>query len=909
MQLKPYQQAVLADVARYVALLDGGQQTPATAFATFWQTHPVWPLNVAAATNDQPVRPYQTSNALARTPQITVKVPTGGGKTYLACHALGTLLADAPAGTPRLVVWLVPSLVILAQTLRDLRNPAHPYRQALNAAFGGRVEVIDKDELAQGRGLLAAARGEQLTVAVLSLNTLRTTDPDNRKAYDENSAHLPFVAAFAGHLPAPIARPDGTPTDPTATMNVLRALAPVVVADESHHAKTTLSEKMLVALAPRFVLELTATPRPASNLLSLVSAQALKLEHMVKLPVVVQNLHRKEDVLNAAVLWQARLEKLARAAARNQGTYPVRPIVLLQAESRTKAGSEDFDKVKAALLKMGVPEAQIKIKTADRDELKGLNLLAATCPVRYIITVNALAEGWDCSFAYILASLANRNSAVQVEQLLGRVLRQPHATPHSARLLNCSYVLTASDQFSKTLDNIVQGLELAGYTAADCRAVAAPDVDDAPAAPVSKGEQGRLDFPTPAPAPATTDDFDLLRLVPVSDLLDEATPLPPGQAAAPVETPETTAAAQTVTAMEATATAAALAAEAIAATAISDPSTDPSPVASQAHTHPMREAVRMAAAGLRLPEFVVPGPGGLFGQEMPLSKEHLLKGFRLDQQRTDLNFAQLPEALRVVDLEERADHSYTPTVRKADAQLREPLLAYFRGTSPTSQRQAVVSELTKLLSRPLRPISEGDLRMYLDRLLASFDPEQLRDAFDQPGRYAAVVRAAIEGFTEEYAVATFNRQLDTGTLRTAASYALPTRRVALHPALPLTRSLYEREEDGNGLERAMMQLLDDADNVLFWTRNPSTAPAGFRLNGPIANHYPDFIAQTASGKILLIETKGDDRDNSDSAYKRRLGAAWASAAGPGYKYYMVFDQQTVEGAQRRGTFAALLAEL
>ena len=906
MQLKPYQQAVLADVARYVALLDGGQQTPAAAFATFWQTHPVWPLDITAATNDQPVRPYQTSATLARTPQITVKVPTGGGKTYLACHALGTLLADAPAGTPRLVVWLVPSLVILAQTLRDLRNPSHPYRQALNAAFGGRVEVIDKDELAQGRGLLAAAQGEQLTVAVLSLNTLRTKDPDNRKAYDENSSHLPFVAAFREHLPTPIARPDGTPTDPTATMNVLRALAPVVVADESHHAKTILSEEMLVALAPRFVLELTATPRSASNLLSLVSAQALKLEHMVKLPVVVQNLHRKEDVLNAAVLWQARLEKLARAAARNQGTYPVRPIVLLQAESRTKAGSEDFDKVKAALLKIGIPEAQIKIKTADRDELKGIDLLAPSCPVRYIITVNALAEGWDCSFAYILASLANRNSAVQVEQLLGRVLRQPHATPHPERLLNCSYVLTASDQFGKTLDNIVQGLELAGYTAADCRAVATPDVDEAPATPVSTGEQGRLDFPRPAPTDA--DDFDLLRLVPVSDLPDEATP-PTNQAPAPVETPEAFAAAQTVTAIEATATAAALAAEAIAATAISDPSTDPSPVASQAHTYPMRASVRVAAASLRLPEFVVPGPGGLFEKEMPLSKEHLLKGFRLDQQRTDLNFAQLPEALRVIDLEERADHSYTPTVRKADAQLREPLLAYFRGTSPTSQRQAVVSELTKLLSRPLRPIAEGDLRAYLDRLLAPFDPEQLRDAFDQPGRYATVVRAAIDSFTEEYAVAAFNRQLDTGNLRTAASYALPTRRVALHPALPLTRSLYEREEDGNGLERNMMQLLDDADNVVFWTRNPSTAPAGFRLNGPIANHYPDFIAQTASGKILLIETKGDDRDNSDSTYKRKLGAAWANAAGQGYKYYMVFDQKIVEGAQRKGSFAALLTEL
>ena len=106
-----------------------------------------------------------------------------------------------------------------------------------------------------------------------------------------------------------------------------------------------------------------------------------------------------------------------------------------------------------------------------------------------------------------------------------------------------------------------------------------------------------------------------------------------------------------------------------------------------------------------------------------------------------------------------------------------------------------------------------------------------------------------------------------------------------------------------------MQLLADADNVTWWTRNPASAPAGFRLNGPLAGHYPDFIARTTSGKILLIESKGDDRNNDDSTYKRRLGAAWATAAGPAYRYYMVFDKLAVAGAQRLGTFGGLLAEL
>jgi type III restriction enzyme len=321
----------------------------------------------------------------------------------------------------------------------------------------------------------------------------------------------------------------------------------------------------------------------------------------------------------------------------------------------------------------------------------------------------------------------------------------------------------------------------------------------------------------------------------------------------------------------------------------------------------MRPAVAAAAQALRLPVFVVDGPGGLFDKEMELSKEYLLKGFELGKQSTALDFRQAAEAWRQVDLEENADHSYTPTVRKADAQLKEPLLAYFRQASP--ERQDAITEILKGMGRIVNPLSPADVRAYLSKLLVDFDTEQLREAFQHPASYAKVVREAIEGFTQAYAVAAFERQLDTGKLRTAPTYALPARRVAPDPALPLPRTLYVQEQNGNGPERELMQLLADADNVQWWTRNPPNALAGFRLNGPLANHYPDFIAHTASGKTLLIESKGDDRNNEDSAYKRRLGRAWATAAGPHYRYYMVFDKLAVAEAERLGTFGARLAEL
>ena len=120
---------------------------------------------------------------------------------------------------------------------------------------------------------------------------------------------------------------------------------------------------------------------------------------------------------------------------------------------------------------------RVKIKTANVDELKGIDLLADDCQVRFIITVNALKEGWDCQFAYVLATLADRSSAIDVEQILERILRQPHIRPHGHAPLNMSYVLTASAVFSQALEKIVAGLNRAGFSRNDYRTPDLPAAD------------------------------------------------------------------------------------------------------------------------------------------------------------------------------------------------------------------------------------------------------------------------------------------------------------------------------------------------------------------------------------------------------------------------------------------------
>lgn len=120
------------------------------------------------------------------------------------------------------------------------------------------------------------------------------------------------------------------------------------------------------------------------------------------------------------------------SGTKNGGKY-IRPIVLFQAQPKNNADSTTYEKIKHTLMEMGIPESEIAIKTADKDELKNIDLSSSDCNIRYIITINALKEGWDCPFAYILATVANRTSSIDVEQILGRILRLPNTKRMKAK--------------------------------------------------------------------------------------------------------------------------------------------------------------------------------------------------------------------------------------------------------------------------------------------------------------------------------------------------------------------------------------------------------------------------------------------------------------------------------------------
>ncbi|HEY5391393.1 MAG TPA: DEAD/DEAH box helicase family protein, partial [Hanamia sp.] len=497
MELKPYQQQVINDLSLF---LEQVQETKDVkeAFYDFWAKHPRTPLFPYAGTA---IEPYK--NNVARVPHICIKVPTAGGKTFIACNAIKTIFDAFDYDKTKAVVWLVPSITILDQTIKNLKDPTHPYRQKINSQSGNKVEVFEKAALLQGSGFNATSVKEQLNIFVLSFDSIRTANKEGRKVFEQNGSLQSFETLL------------GTEEE-ISLMKVLKFLNPLVIVDESHNAETELSVDMLKAFNPCFILDLTATPRKNSNIISFIDALELKKENMVKLPVIVYNHQDKTEVINSSLQLQKRLELQALEEEKKGGKY-IRPIVLFQAQPKngkdflnSEEEKSNVQKLKEKLIELQIPAAQIQIKTANINEIKGIDLMSKECEVRFIITINALKEGWDCPFAYILASLADKSSAVDVEQILGRVLRQPYVMKHNFPLLNLSYVLTASSKFLDTLDNIVKGLNKAGFSDKDYK------LADSSILQEGKGQdplQQLSVFPTnETPTEDITSDIDIIRI-------------------------------------------------------------------------------------------------------------------------------------------------------------------------------------------------------------------------------------------------------------------------------------------------------------------------------------------------------------------------------------------------------------
>jgi type III restriction enzyme len=449
LQLRDYQQRSLEALETYLGLIT--RHGAKTAFVI------------------QTERPYRSVQQLPALPYVCLRVPTGGGKTLMGCYALGIATKTYLQADRTVCLWLVPSNTIREQTLAALRDRQHPYRQTIDARFSGQVRVMDLTEaLYIQRGSVA---GETIII-VSTLAALRVQDTEGRKIYEGAGALQHHFDGLNAALAESLERENGGSII-YSLANVLRLWRPIVVMDEAHNARTPLSFDTLARFNPSCIIEFTATPETthnpeqglfASNVLHHVSAAELKAEDMVKLPIKLRTHGDWKEIMAETVQMQRTLERVAKDEERQTGEY-IRPIVLLQAQPRSQERQTlTVEVVKNSLVDdFKIPDDQIAVATGQTRGIEDLDLFDRACSVRFIITVQALKEGWDCSFAYVLCSVAEISSPRAVEQILGRVLRLPRAKRKQFAELNCAYAFVASPRFIEAASALKDALVQNGF--------------------------------------------------------------------------------------------------------------------------------------------------------------------------------------------------------------------------------------------------------------------------------------------------------------------------------------------------------------------------------------------------------------------------------------------------------------
>lgn len=410
-------------------------------------------------------------------PHVCLKVPTGGGKTLLGVAALERIKQDTG-----FVLWIVPTRAIYEQTLKAFRTREHPYRQMLERISGGKIKLLQKDD----RFTLQDVESRLCIMMLMLPSANRQKGRDFLKIFRDSGSYTSFFPeqddstanrALSERHPD-LEKNNTGGSVKQSLINVLKLIRPTVILDEAHKAYGPNDQnnkefvKSVNRLNPRFVLELSATPKIGiSNILVNISGTELQAEEMIKLPIEIHSFGNS-DWQHTLAQTQKKLQELENEAQRLQARENryIRPIALVRVQrtgrdQRSKEIIHSEDVREYLVRNLAVPQNRIKVQSSEQKELAGENLLGETSPVRWIITKDALKEGWDCSFAYVLALLDNTTATTAMTQMTGRIMRQPHARRIAqSDALNHCYIYCYNTEVKKAVEGVKAGLENEGLT-------------------------------------------------------------------------------------------------------------------------------------------------------------------------------------------------------------------------------------------------------------------------------------------------------------------------------------------------------------------------------------------------------------------------------------------------------------
>ena len=818
---------------------------------------------------------YAPLAALPDVPYVCLRLPTGGGKTILAAHSIAIARDTWVEKDYPLVVWLVPTDKIRQQTAEALKQPSHSYRQTLDEAFDGRVRVFD---IADFTHIRPHDLRDHCCIVVGTIQTLRVKNTSGRKVYAHNENLEPH---FSGaRVTAQSLEKSASGEVKFSFANLLHLHQPLMIVDEAHNAVTGLTREMKARLNPSAIIEFTATPKPRSNILHSVSAQELKRAEMIKLPIMLTEHTSWQNAVSKAIATRASLDK----TAKDDPDY-IRPIVLFQAQPKN-------EEVTVAVLKKhlleveNVSEAAIAVATGDMRELDGIDLFDPHCPIKYVITIEALKEGWDCSFAYVFCSVSRIQSAVDVEQILGRVLRMPYATRRKAAELNRAYAFLSEPETGIAARALVDKLVAMGFeedealdnvepvrSELDDDGLFSPDEFRQPAfrhiltttpEVAAALEKMQLEGLTVSSTEGGT--FEIAVTGRVSDKLAEAyKQLSPAEREAlaevfaqhqleaklrlsPAERGETFSVPRLMTEIQGQL--------AFADTDVFMEFHDWSLLNHPARLDEHEFAIRETAHGF----------------EIDLDGNRLVYRSSGEQEQLSLN----------VDVEGWTQEAL---VLWLDRQVRQPDVSQ-------AERIKWLSDLTThLINTRERHVSA---LMRCKFILA----RRIRDKIDairrQERKSVYQARLFEPGAKPEVSFETafvFRDGMYQGE-RCYRGRWQPGKHFLGSHAVPA----FDGADDGEEIQCA--RTLDILPEVKFWVRNMARHPASFWLPTATDKFYPDFVAQLEDDRLLVVEYKGArDADSSDTAEKRAIGELWQRTSNG--KGIFIVVERSVNGKDMR----------
>jgi type III restriction enzyme len=701
------------------------------------------------------------------------------------------------------------------------------------------------------RGLLDG----ETVVIVSTLAALRVENTEGRKIYESAGALQHHFSGLSDTQVALLERAGGNGVIPCSLANVLRLRRPVVIVDEAHNARTLLSFDTLARFNPSCILEFTATPdqeKNPSNVLYHVSAAELKAEGMIKLPIELRTREQWKEAVSAAVAKQVQLERAAREEEKLTGEY-IRPLVLFQAQPKSSQGQTVTPEVlKDCLLQdFNIADEQIAIATGEVRELEDVDVFSRDCPVRFIITVAALKEGWDCSFAYVLCSVANLTSGTAVEQILGRVLRLPHAGRKHDELLNHAYAFATSAGFVQAANTLTDALVEAGFERFEASAFVKPVTEEFTFEPGSLfgrqvsepvAKKPRLEA-LPAGLQARVQFQPTTKM-----LIYQGPPM----------TPAETDCLQQCAASEQDKAA-------VRRLSLKSHGKDTWPAA-------LGEPLAVPVLAVRV------------GGQLEIFEDQ---------------FVSVPWTLSDCDaLLSEAEFSTTvPSGGVAEVDVSEEGRIGYRFIQEVQEQLALIdvhgpqtpAELAVWLDRAIshREITQSEASLFLLRLVESLASRR-RIRFEELVAQRFRLRAAAAEKIRQYRQAAVGRAYEQMLIPEVSSYVevspelcfefplhqYPANRIYQGP-MKFNKHYYEAPAAMNDEEAECALLIDSLPEVKYWVRNLDREQYSFWLQTPTDKFYPDFVARLNDGRFLAVEYKGEHLISAiDAREKKALGEMW-----------------------------------